>query len=62
MLTVWHESMHNSLRTYTAHKSRYKHKDEPHERPLMYTHVGRINQIDRRSSIIYKVPAESFRA
>ena len=29
---------------YAACKSRYQHKDEPHERTLVYNRVGRINQ------------------
>ena len=46
---------------YTARESRYEHQDEScyehqHESrqtPLVYTHVVRINQVDRLSSIIY---------
>ena len=30
---------------YTACESRYEHKDEPRQMPLIYTHVGRINQV-----------------
>ena len=40
---------------YTVRESHYEHKDKPRERPLVYTHVGRINQVDRLSSIIILV-------
>ena len=38
---------------YTAHKSPYEHEDKPRERPRVYTRVGRVDEVDRLSSIIY---------
>ena len=52
VLIIWHASMHDRL---CCPESRYEHKNE---RPLIYTRVGRINQLDRLSSIIYQVLAQ----
>ena len=38
---------------YTAYESLYEHKDKPHQKPLICTRLGRINQVDRLSLIIY---------
>ena len=37
---------------YTACKSHYEHKDEPRQMPLVYTDVGKINQVGRLCSIV----------